>query len=102
MYFAMTLMLKAGPGFHPLGQLLPSDDLFRSGCFCVYISQLTITQDLVSRSNVILLCFSLCDESVVACIFSNQAEQFSLSVFFLLQGHEVKSNENVPIMTFYL
>ena len=84
MYFAMTLMLKAGPGFHPLGQLLPSDDLFRSGCFFVYTSQLTITQDLVSRSNVILLCFSLCDESVVACIFSNQAEQFFFPKMFLV------------------
>ena len=82
MYFAMTLMLKAGPGFHPLGQLLPSDDLFRSRCFFVYTSQLTITQDLVSRSNVILLCFSLCDESVVACIFSNQAGQFFFSSCF--------------------
>lgn len=46
----------------------------------VHISQLTIIQYLDSR-NIVILLFSLYDESVAACIFSNKTAQFSL--FFL-------------------
>lgn len=73
MYFAMALMLIAGPRFHLLGQL-PPGDLQAGECYSY----------LVSCSKLILLFLSLCDGSVDAYISSNLVGVVSL-LFFLIQ-----------------